>query len=503
MLIHRGIGRLSLMVAVGGSSLLVTSESGATCTTNVSLSPPNNTEMNPWGLVGTPYNVGAGWSLTASGGTAGGYDWTGPSQQSPTNGMYLQTGGPGTATNLLIGTPTMAGGPFDIAVGVADYPGGCTGVSATYPLFVCSSTMAVLPASGPLAAGVVGTGYSASIDGSGGSHGYAWSMTGSLPPGLSFAGNGISGAAANLLIQGTPTTPGTYSFQLGVADWPNYNPSDSTAITKCAVVTNDYSIIVTDTGTDAGVDGGDDASADGSVPDASMPDGSMPDATMPDGSMPDASMPDATSEAAPDTGGSDVGGNDAGDAACLGLDQSCQSQSDNCCSGYKCEGTNLGASCCAEEGTSCSQDTDCCTGGFACRGGHCSKCGTTGGSCSTAADCCTGFDCLNEVCVVGEGGACASDGAGCNSDAECCSDQCIDGTCSGGCRAEGEACLIAGDCCSGFTCGQDGVCESPSKAASCVCDLATTGRPDDTPLLIGFGVVGLAMAGRWRRKRSR
>jgi len=64
---------------------------------------------------------------------------------------------------------------------------------------------------GPLPNGLVGTLYSVTLSASGGAIPYTWSLsTGTLPTGLSLSSAGV--------ISGTPTSSGTFSFQVKVQD---------------------------------------------------------------------------------------------------------------------------------------------------------------------------------------------------------------------------------------------------------------------------------------------
>lgn len=65
----------------------------------------------------------------------------------------------------------------------------------------------------PLRIGVIGTEYEKLLTPTGGTTPYSYDLQGSLPPGLSY-----QGASANLTIQGTPTTEGTYNFIFEVTD---------------------------------------------------------------------------------------------------------------------------------------------------------------------------------------------------------------------------------------------------------------------------------------------
>ena len=57
-------------------------------------------------------------------------------------------------------------------------------------------------------------GYTTYVSGAGGTAPYAWTFTGTLPPGLAFDGS----TAATTAITGTPTTTGTYSFTITMTD---------------------------------------------------------------------------------------------------------------------------------------------------------------------------------------------------------------------------------------------------------------------------------------------
>jgi len=94
-------------------------------------------------------------------------------------------------------------------------------------------TLTLSPPSGALPEGQVGKAYqSVPVVVSGGSGNYSWShdyygSTAGFPPGLATSpdlGQGGYGMGTRTL-SGTPTTPGHYSFQISVEDWPEYpNP---------------------------------------------------------------------------------------------------------------------------------------------------------------------------------------------------------------------------------------------------------------------------------------
>ncbi len=83
-----------------------------------------------------------------------------------------------------------------------------TGVVA-YGAVLSFTTIKITTAS-PLSGGSTGTVYNASFAGTGGSYGYTWSKTGSLPAGLTLTADG--------LLSGTPTTAGVYSIVIVMTD---------------------------------------------------------------------------------------------------------------------------------------------------------------------------------------------------------------------------------------------------------------------------------------------
>jgi hypothetical protein len=85
-----------------------------------------------------------------------------------------------------------------------------------------ASTLAI---SGSLPPGSIGVAYSAGVQATGGTPGYAWSVSsGQLPPGLTLA-------ESTGTVSGVPTTAGTYAFSLRVADSSNPAQTASSAQT--------------------------------------------------------------------------------------------------------------------------------------------------------------------------------------------------------------------------------------------------------------------------------
>ncbi|MES2672321.1 MAG: putative Ig domain-containing protein [Pseudomonadota bacterium] len=161
-------------------------------------------------------------TITASGGFAATvaapytqtFTWNGGT---PPWGSYQVTNLPAglsitgnTANSVTVsGTPTQAGS-FSLNVSATDNStgNGPYSVGQAFTLTVAGPTLALAPAATTFAA-PYNVAYSQSFTASGGIGPYTYVRTGTLPPGLSFAGNTVSG---------TPTTPGSYSFTITATD---------------------------------------------------------------------------------------------------------------------------------------------------------------------------------------------------------------------------------------------------------------------------------------------
>ena len=158
---------------------------------SLTLSPP----PLPNGMLGTAYSQ----SVTASGGTAP-YTYSVASGALPA-GLSLNP-----SAGLISGTPT-ASGTASFTVQVRDNLGN-TG-SRSYTVYITSNSLALSPPTLPN--GMLGTAYSQTVTASGGTAPYTYSVSGSLPAGLSL--NPSAG-----VISGTPTASGTASFTVQVRD---------------------------------------------------------------------------------------------------------------------------------------------------------------------------------------------------------------------------------------------------------------------------------------------
>lgn len=148
----------------------------------------------PVGVVGSGYSLG----FNASGGTAP-YTWTLDAGALPP-GLTLSSGG------ALSGTPATAGA-YSFTIRVTDSLGAT--VTKAFSLTVVNPL--TITSSSPLPFGVTGAAYSQTLVASGGVPPYTWYLAGgALPPGLSLSSAGV--------ISGTPTSAGTFVFDVGVYD---------------------------------------------------------------------------------------------------------------------------------------------------------------------------------------------------------------------------------------------------------------------------------------------
>ena len=163
----------------------------------------------PNGNVGTLYQT---QKLVASGGVPP-YSWSASTGLAP---------GLGVSGVTLGGTPTTAG-VFPFTLTVADNAG--TTATMSFSITVTGATLTITSTSFP--SGTVGVTYpSQTLSASGGVPPYSFSVSSGLPPGLAISQNGTVYS-----IVGTPTTAGTFSFNLSVFDNVENSASVTVSIT--------------------------------------------------------------------------------------------------------------------------------------------------------------------------------------------------------------------------------------------------------------------------------
>jgi hypothetical protein len=188
---------VALTLAISPSSLAITTSS---------LSP---------GTAGSAYAQ----TMQASGGTAP-YTWSIASGSLPA-GLTLAAG-----SGAISGTPTL-GGTASFTASVSDSSNPAQTKSSSMTLVIAAQPLAIVAST--LSSGTTGTAYSQTLQTSGGTPAYAWSITsGSLPAGLTLA-------AATGTISGTPTASGTSNFTATVKDGGNPAQTQSVAVSITVV----------------------------------------------------------------------------------------------------------------------------------------------------------------------------------------------------------------------------------------------------------------------------
>lgn len=164
---------------------------------SVALPTLSSSTTLPDGVAGQAYNQ----TLVASGGIA-------PYNYSLLSG--LPTGLTLSTSGIITGTPTQTGS-FNLTVRVFDSTGGTGPAQAdlVFPLTIHAPTLSIAPASLP--DGLIGTAYSQSLTGSGGTTPYTFTIdSGTLPGGLTLSTTGV--------LSGTPTTQGSFAFAIRMTD---------------------------------------------------------------------------------------------------------------------------------------------------------------------------------------------------------------------------------------------------------------------------------------------
>src|SRR4029077_8306700 len=126
------------------------------------------------------------------------YTWSVVSGTPPA-GVTMNTAG------MLSGTPTTAG-LYSFTVQVIDSYAAMRSTVTTSIQALINPPL-IIQTTSPLPAGTVGVAYSLQGSGCGGTPPVSASTTGTLPPGLTLGAGG-------LLLSGTPTTAGNYSFAI-------------------------------------------------------------------------------------------------------------------------------------------------------------------------------------------------------------------------------------------------------------------------------------------------
>ncbi|HVB93346.1 MAG TPA: Ig domain-containing protein, partial [Acidimicrobiales bacterium] len=187
--------------------------------------PSITTTKLPGSEVGAPYSQ----TLVGSGGSTP-YIWSVSAGSLPA-GLTLNG-----ATGIISGTPT-GSGSSTFTVTLTDASGRTA--NQNYTLKVASASSI---ATGTIPGGGVGTAYSQTLVGTGGTAPYRWSVTaGSLPAGLTL--NKVTG-----VISGTPTAIGSYAFTITLTDGSGHTVTRSYSMTVLIPSLNSRPIAATPSG---------------------------------------------------------------------------------------------------------------------------------------------------------------------------------------------------------------------------------------------------------------
>jgi hypothetical protein len=188
-------------ITITATSKAETSKTGKTTLTVPAAPSVTTTEANLAGSVGTAYAV----TLAGSGGISP-YIWSLDSTSASLPSCLAMT-----SAGVISGTPVAScAGTYAMVFKLTD-SGTATPLTATATLnlIIAPAATIAFTTSPTLTAGTYNTAYSASIAATGGAGKLTYTMTGTLPTGLTFT-NGV--------IAGTPTTIGAYSITATAAD---------------------------------------------------------------------------------------------------------------------------------------------------------------------------------------------------------------------------------------------------------------------------------------------
>jgi hypothetical protein len=208
--IGAGIGATVCFFYLGCGSVQVAEASHSTSTSPLTIV----TSIMPSAIVGTPYVE----ALDASGGTPA-YSWSITSGSLP-SGLTLTP-----STGIITGTPKV-GGKFSVDIAVTDSSSPSQKKSTALTISVAAPPLSIPALTLPSV--TAGTSYSQSLQATGGTAPYTWSISsGRLPAGLTLT-------PSTGIISGTPTASGTASFTATVRD--SESPAKSASLATSIVV---------------------------------------------------------------------------------------------------------------------------------------------------------------------------------------------------------------------------------------------------------------------------
>jgi hypothetical protein len=186
------------------SSVMVTDSERPAKTASVTTSiviAPQKLVVKTTSLASGTNSASYSQTLSATGGTQP-YIWSITSGSLPA-GLNLTS-----STGVISGTPTVSG---TFALGVMVKDSSKTVQTATLSTSIVMTPKPLSITAATLASGIFGTTYSQTLQATGGTPAYTWTLTsGALPAGLSLSTTGV--------ISGTPTASGTFTLGVTVAD---------------------------------------------------------------------------------------------------------------------------------------------------------------------------------------------------------------------------------------------------------------------------------------------
>ena len=181
----------------GKGNCIVNMDMNVSVTATFGTAPVITTATLPNATGGTAYTA----TLAATSGQTP-YTWTLASGSLPP-GMTF------SATGVISGMPTTAG-TYTFSISVTDSQTPAASATKSFSLSVVITPLTVTSTS-PLTSVAVGAAQNIALTATGGKTPYTWTLAkGSLPPGLTLSAAGV--------ITGTPTTAGSYSFDVKVTD---------------------------------------------------------------------------------------------------------------------------------------------------------------------------------------------------------------------------------------------------------------------------------------------
>lgn len=180
----------------------------------------------PNGGTGLAYTA----ELTATGGSGEGYQWTLESGALPAGVTLARDGTPSTTVSGTIPNETEVAGDYTFSISVRDSEN--NRVEMSYDIVIEDNFVPLTIVSTDVPDAEENVPYTATVEAQGGEGAYTWQIRGGeLPPGLQLEEDGTG---ATTTISGTPTMPGSFTFQLEVRDDGGASPARKTIFMEVA-----------------------------------------------------------------------------------------------------------------------------------------------------------------------------------------------------------------------------------------------------------------------------